>query len=165
MLQHNANQNPKPERRLTPDEERVRLRMFEVRRSVAVVKLTEVARGINPEADNTRANNADAQLDTYQVNGNVINAAALFAHNKRVAEEETAQRQLATEHAARDDIETAHNPSAGLSHSNVIDAADRFQPKEVVKAVEVDSKQREFQDSSRAAVLASFDDSANKRAA
>lgn len=159
MSHNSANQNHSPEeRQFTPDQLAMNKRRLEVIHSVGVVELTARARGITSESSKTAV-----QQETYHVNGNVIDAAALFAHNKRVAAEELAIQQLADERFAREAVleanQTAQNPTDVSQQSNVVDAAHRFQP------LKVQAGQLNEQLSARAKVEASFSDVTQQRAA
>lgn len=152
-MSNNANQhnksNDSPER-FTPDQLVMDKRRQDVLRAAAIVENTARIRGI-------KFTESQPTQELITINGNVIEAAALFAHRRQVAAEEAAAQQLADEHAARDAIAAAQDPNNLQQQTNVIDASDRFAAAQQVENLEnIPEAQRLHQEAARAAVDASY---------
>ena len=91
------------ERRRNPDLDVVEARQIDVQRAVAIAKHTEQARGITPE----NMKQPSRQPEATHMGGNVVSAAARFAHERQVAIEEAESQQLAAAREAVDEAQRA----------------------------------------------------------
>jgi hypothetical protein len=91
------------ERRRNPDLDIVEIRQYDVRRAVSIVERTARIRGVTPES----MKQPSRPPETSQMGGNIVNAAARFAHERQVALEEAEAQQLAAAREAVDEAQRA----------------------------------------------------------